>query len=146
MAHQITHPTGKPEGLSLAVLRLDAEPVAYLTPATGQFLSVDPLVQQTRQAYVYTSDDPVNGSDPSGLWPCTWKNNEGPPAQDGGSCGSTTVGGPLGGLWIESVSWARTPPGYTLTVNPTVSARILWWLNPSLSSTPLIVNSAWRRL
>jgi hypothetical protein len=33
MAHQITHPTGKPEGLSLAVLRLDAEPVAYLTPA-----------------------------------------------------------------------------------------------------------------
>jgi hypothetical protein len=31
MAHQITHPTGKPEGLSLAVLRLDAEPVAYLT-------------------------------------------------------------------------------------------------------------------
>ena len=31
MAHQITHPTGKPEGLSLAVLRLDAEPVAYRT-------------------------------------------------------------------------------------------------------------------
>ena len=34
MACQITHPTGKPGGLSLAVLRLDAEPVAYLTPTT----------------------------------------------------------------------------------------------------------------
>jgi len=31
MACQITHPTGKPGGLSLAVLPLDAEPVAYLT-------------------------------------------------------------------------------------------------------------------
>ncbi len=35
MACQITHPTGKPGGLSLAVLRLDAEPVAYLTPSVS---------------------------------------------------------------------------------------------------------------
>ena len=35
MACQITHPTGKPGGLSLAVLRLDAEPVAYLTQKPG---------------------------------------------------------------------------------------------------------------
>ncbi len=50
MACQITHPTGKPGGLSLAVLRLDAEPVAYLTLATGQFLSVDPLASKIRPA------------------------------------------------------------------------------------------------
>ncbi len=40
----------------------------YYDPATGQFLSVDPDVQQTLQAYLYASDDPVNGIDPSGLW------------------------------------------------------------------------------
>jgi len=36
-------------------------------PATGQFLTRDPLEQQTGQAYVYAGGDPVNGSDPSGL-------------------------------------------------------------------------------
>jgi hypothetical protein len=30
-------------------------------------LNVDPLVDATGQAYAYTGDDPVNGSDPSGL-------------------------------------------------------------------------------
>ncbi len=44
MACQITHPTGKPGGLSLAVLRLDAEPVAYLTLATS-----GPSFQRTSQ-------------------------------------------------------------------------------------------------
>ena len=39
----------------------------YYDPGTGQFLSVDPLVDQTGQAYSYAGDDPVNGSDPSGL-------------------------------------------------------------------------------
>ena len=42
----------------------------YYDPATGQFLSVDPLVDETGQSYVYTGDDPVNGVDPLGLWPC----------------------------------------------------------------------------
>lgn len=46
MACQITHPTGKPGGLSLAVLRLDAEPVAYLTLQTGQF---SPWTGRSRQ-------------------------------------------------------------------------------------------------
>ena len=35
-------------------------------PGTGQFLNVDPLVEQTGQAYAYTGDDPVNGVDPNG--------------------------------------------------------------------------------
>jgi len=41
----------------------------YYDPTTGQFLSVDPLVTQTGQPYQYAADDPVNGSDPSGLNP-----------------------------------------------------------------------------
>ena len=47
----------------------------YYDPQTGQFLSVDPMVEQTRQAYLYSGDDPVNGIDPSGLVPsCQWWN------------------------------------------------------------------------
>jgi len=38
----------------------------YYDPGTGQFLSVDPLVDETGQTYAYTGDDPVNGADPSG--------------------------------------------------------------------------------
>jgi hypothetical protein len=39
----------------------------YYDPETGQFLSVDPEVQQTLQAYLYVGDDPVNGTDSLGL-------------------------------------------------------------------------------
>ncbi len=38
----------------------------YYDPQTGQFLSVDPLVAATQQAYVYSSDDPVSLKDPTG--------------------------------------------------------------------------------
>ncbi|HEU4977807.1 MAG TPA: RHS repeat-associated core domain-containing protein, partial [Solirubrobacteraceae bacterium] len=38
----------------------------YYDPGAGQFLTRDPLLQQTREAYVYTHDNPVSGSDPSG--------------------------------------------------------------------------------
>ena len=40
----------------------------YYDPSTAQFLTIDPLVDATGQPYQYASDDPVNGSDPSGLW------------------------------------------------------------------------------
>ena len=39
----------------------------YYDPATGQFLSVDPLVAATNQPFVYSGDDPLNESDPTGL-------------------------------------------------------------------------------
>jgi len=42
----------------------------YYDPATGQFLSVDPLVDETGQPYAYTGDDPVNNSDPTGMITC----------------------------------------------------------------------------
>jgi len=35
-------------------------------PAVGQFLTRDPLEQQTGQAYAYAGGDPVNNADPSG--------------------------------------------------------------------------------
>jgi uncharacterized protein RhaS with RHS repeats len=42
----------------------------YYDPSTAQFLSVDPLVAETGQPFAYADDDPVNGSDPSGLITC----------------------------------------------------------------------------
>jgi RHS repeat-associated protein len=38
----------------------------FYDPSTGQFLTPDPLVAQTRSVYVFASDDPVNASDPTG--------------------------------------------------------------------------------
>ena len=40
----------------------------YYDPSTGQFISLDPDVQSTGQPYSYANDDPVNASDPSGLF------------------------------------------------------------------------------
>ena len=42
----------------------------YYTPKVGQFLSVDPTVLKTVQAYGYANDDPVNESDPTGDCGC----------------------------------------------------------------------------
>ena len=39
----------------------------YYDPSTGQFVSVDPLVSMTGEAYGYTYDNPVNQYDPMGL-------------------------------------------------------------------------------
>jgi RHS repeat-associated protein len=46
------------------LIYLDAR---YYDPTTGQFLSVDPLNAVTQQPYSYTDDDPINGTDPTGL-------------------------------------------------------------------------------
>src|SRR5581483_8694675 len=39
----------------------------WYDPATGQFISQDPLVDQTLQPYAYAGDTPINASDPTGL-------------------------------------------------------------------------------
>ncbi len=39
----------------------------YYDPVTGQFLTVDPEVDETGQAYTYAGDAPIDGTDPLGL-------------------------------------------------------------------------------
>jgi len=70
-------PYGTPEGATPPTFGYDGELQDAATglqnlrartynPATGQFLTRDPLEQQTGQAYLYAGGDPINGSDPSG--------------------------------------------------------------------------------
>jgi RHS repeat-associated protein len=40
----------------------------WYDPTTASFTSVDPLVAITGEPYSYAGNDPVNGSDPLGLW------------------------------------------------------------------------------
>lgn len=42
----------------------------YYDPTTDQFISVDPDVSTTDQPYAFTGDDPLNSTDPLGLY-CT---------------------------------------------------------------------------
>ncbi len=45
----------------------------YYDPATDQFLTVDPDLAETGQAYAFTGDDPLNATDPLGLcWGFCW--------------------------------------------------------------------------
>lgn len=47
----------------------------YYDPSSGQFLTQDPLVSQTRDPYGYAGNDPLDALDPTGLsWynPTTW--------------------------------------------------------------------------
>ena len=40
----------------------------YYDPSTQQFLSVDPLLASTQEAYAYTGGNPLNSTDPTGLY------------------------------------------------------------------------------
>lgn len=40
----------------------------YYDPSTSLFLTVDPLLEQTRQAYLYAANNPINNVDPLGLF------------------------------------------------------------------------------
>jgi len=70
---RLTASTGKPSPLGFAGEYADAETgfvylrARYYDPATGQFLSRDPLVALTGSAYAYVDGNPLNGTDPSGL-------------------------------------------------------------------------------
>src|SRR5207245_962753 len=44
----------------------------YYDPATGQFLTIDPVVARTLSAYGYVDENPLNATDPTGL--CSWYN------------------------------------------------------------------------
>jgi hypothetical protein len=44
----------------------------YYDPQTGQFLSVDPAIDQAEAPYAYGADDPIDNTDPLGLDVCAF--------------------------------------------------------------------------
>lgn len=80
----------------------------YYDPTTAQFLTKDPLAHQTRSAYAYVHQSPLNRVDPSGLCdPVTWVSSKselgvGPTscerqdAQLGNSPAATSISGATG--------------------------------------------------
>ena len=54
---------GEPQDAATGLIYLRAR---LYNPASGQFLTRDPLAQQTGQPYAYAGGDPVNNSDPGG--------------------------------------------------------------------------------
>jgi RHS repeat-associated protein len=65
----VTTPLGYAGGYTDAESGLIYLDHRYYDPATAQFVSVDPAVAMTGAPYYYANDDPVNGSDPTGLRP-----------------------------------------------------------------------------
>jgi hypothetical protein len=60
----------------------------YLDPVLGRFISVDPLISVTLDAYGYGNNNPIRFSDPSGLGP----EDQGPCAQNARSAGCPGAG------------------------------------------------------
>ncbi len=73
-------------------------------PTTAQFMSVDPLVASTGEAYGYAGEDPVNGGDPGGMCGCF----------EGGEPGAlqppTIPDDVAQKLWGPSRPWDAGPP------------------------------------
>jgi RHS repeat-associated protein len=72
-------------------------------PKTAQFLTVDPLVDNTGEPYGYAGQSPANNGDPSGLCWCQGGNQSQPPLSPGQSLLQ----------WFDSLSYAMGgyPPG-----------------------------------
>ena len=109
----------------------------YYDPATGQFLNVDPLVDETGQPYAYTGDDPVNGTDPLGqCWP-SW------------ACGVENAGTSLlAGAGDYAVSFIQTNAEGELSSFAGVFQPIAYWLEihniPNVSiSNPICQDGSW---
>ena len=99
----------------------------YYDPATGQFLTRDPLEDLSGQPYVYAGGDPINSIDPLGLWPSLSEIGMGISSGaagvlDGVSGGlSTTLAGKVFGFDVECADF-----GTTFDVTSVIAANTPW--------------------
>jgi RHS repeat-associated protein len=82
----------------------------YYDPATGQFLSRDPLEDSTLQPYAYADNNPTNTTDPTGLSALSFLSNAAAGALDSASGGYSTK---LAGAYFHfDVDCADFGPGF----------------------------------
>ena len=75
----------------------------YYDPITTQFINVDPLAALTRAIYTYASNNPLNLSDPLGLWswnPLEWSDDEW--SKVGSIAGAVALGAAVAGVMVAS--------------------------------------------
>ena len=94
----------------------------YYDPATNQFLSVDPLVGETGQPYVYSNDNPLNETDPLGAYACSAVTNGPKQCRTGVSItvvvwGATTATGTTVITATASVTVTNASPNASVTAN-----------------------------
>jgi hypothetical protein len=99
----------------------------YYDPSTDQFLTVDPDLAETGQAYAFTGDDPLNATDPLGLkckkghsCPAKPKPKPKPKAKAKPTLAST----PFGGVPVTFPVGSVTIPGPTMTFTIASSVTI----------------------
>ena len=105
----------RPRSLTFAINR-------YYDPATNQFLSVDPLVGETGQPYVYSNDNPLNEADPLGAYACSAVTNGPKQCRTGVSItvvvwGATTATGTTVITATASVTVTNASPNASVTAN-----------------------------
>ena len=83
----------------------------YYDPATAQFLTLDPLASTTLEPYGYTGANPLNATDPTGLF-CV-----------GSLCTPEIVNSAAGNAWdstlgmpISGLGWVKENPGQAATI------------------------------
>ncbi|MFE7331906.1 RHS repeat-associated core domain-containing protein [Streptomyces sp. NPDC057565] len=116
ISKRYTTPFGAPRGTSTgtwpddkAFLGKPADTATGLThigareydPTTGQFISVDPVLDttdpQSLNGYTYADNNPVTHADPTGMWLDDGTGHNEPRPGGGGGGQSTTPGVPRGG-------------------------------------------------
>lgn len=101
----------------------------YYDPATGQFLTDDPLVAVTLAPYRYVSDDPVNVTDPDGLGFCLLGHNPDGSCRGSGLAKDYEAGGGLHAsakiLGYESAGIAAVASGGALAVTDAATIEAL---------------------
>jgi len=101
----------------------------WYDPQTAQFMSVDPDVRQTQQPYSYANDDPINGTDPTGLcgglssWGSFWSNC-GSDAVNGASSAASVVGTFVGNHYGQIAEGLAAGACLTEVVRPITSLAL----------------------
>ncbi|MDJ0770486.1 MAG: RHS repeat-associated core domain-containing protein [Ilumatobacter sp.] len=89
-------------------------------PTLGQFISVDPLVTQTSEPYIYASGNPITWSDPSGLETCRLdENNQPTVCFDDFEFYVTQVALAVGQQTIQEYDQVRVENGFVPTIDQT---------------------------
>ncbi|GAA4835124.1 RHS repeat-associated core domain-containing protein [Luteimicrobium xylanilyticum] len=87
----------------------------YYDPTTTQFLTTDPAITTTLQAYLYTRNDPLNLTDPLGLF--SW----------GAVLGAVSIGTAVAAVAIGSIVLAPETGGLSVAAGIEAEAALAGW-------------------